>query len=407
METNVAETAADSPEVPVEVTIDEEPVTVERNRPLIEVIREHGPYIPGWCHHPNMRPATELEPAELVYRPIEGAVTTPPGGVSALDDVECAGDAIHGETSPYDGCDTCVVEVDGEVVRACETRAASDLVIRTDTEAVQYRRQAAMGELFKHHPHACLDCPQKEGCDRISCSMGVPPEARCCDLLGNCELEKSAEAIDLDWGEVPPYDPLDRPGQTTSVFDINWELCIGCNRCVGVCEDHVGAGVWEFTHEDDAEAGTDITVGLKAETLAKAGCKYCTACVEACPTGTLMDNDGAEVDRDRLPLEFRDSLSDVPFPDSRLELTLDTVKREVPNAGGVYTLYDETGEVLAINGVADLSAELLQEVETGEAVEFDIDLDENFTTRETEMIEQYVNEQGHMPGAGGAMDDLF
>lgn len=408
METDVSGPTDAGAEPTVELTVDGEAVTAERNRPLIEVVREQGPYIPGWCHHPSMRPASELEPVDTVYRPVDGPVAEPARGVGAIDDAPANGVAVHGEVGEFDQCDTCIVEVDGELVRSCEMRATAGLEIRTDTDTVKERQQAAMGKLFRHHPHACLDCPQKEGCDRITCSMGVPPEARCCDLIGNCELEKSAEEIDLDWGQVPSYDPLDRPGQTTPVFDINWELCIGCNRCVGVCEDHVGAGVWEYTVEQEQESGTTITVGLKAETLAKAGCKYCTACVEACPTGTLMDNDRSLVDRERLPIEFRDSLADVQLPDEQLPFDAQTIKTQVPNAGGVYTLYDEAGDVVEINGVADLNAGLLQEIETKDAVRFEVDLDENFTSRETEMIEHYVNEHGHMPGMGGDdMDDLF
>lgn len=393
----------------VEITLNSEVETVQRNRPLIEVARENGSYVPGWCHHPGMRPASQLNPTDEVYRSQETPTPKPALGVSALDEDEVGreGVAIEGDAEAYDGCEMCMVEVDGEIVRACETRASAGMEVRTETDDVRERQEAAMAELFRHHPHDCLDCPQKEGCDRITCSMNVPEEARCCDLLGNCELEKSAEAIDLDWSEVPPYEPLDRASQQTAVFDINWELCIGCNRCVGVCEDHVGAGIWRFTAEEGSDQGehTQVTVGMRRETLAKSGCKFCTACVDACPTGTLMDNEGA--DNDRLPKEFRRSLPKVQFPESRLPLSADLVKTEVPNEGGVYRLYDADEEIVEINGVADLSAELLGEVDRSDAVEFDVELDEHFTQRETELIEEFVNEHGHMPGMGGGMDDLF
>jgi ferredoxin len=394
----------------IQLTLDGETCRAERNRPLIEVAREEGNYVPGWCHHPGMRPAGELEPTDTVFRSQDAPTPKPARGVSALDDdaVERSGSGIEGQADAYDGCGMCMVEVDGEVVKACETRASAGMEVQTDTDEVRELQQEAMAELFRHHPHDCLDCPQKEGCDRITCSMNVPEEKRCCDLLGNCELEKSAAAIDLDWSDVPSYEPLDRASQSTAIFDINWELCIGCNRCVGVCEDHVGAGVWEFTTEDDTAQGqhTQVTVGTKRENLAKSGCKFCTTCVDACPTGTLMDNGGS--DSDKLPLEFRHSLPDVQFPESTLPLAADLVKTNVPNAGGVYRLYGDDDEVVEINGVADLSASLLDEVDRSDAVEFDVELDENFTQRETELIEEYVNEHGHMPGSGGAMsDDLF
>lgn len=394
----------------VELTLDGEAVEVERGRPLIEVAREEGSYVPGWCHHPGMRPASELEATDVVYRSRDGSMPKPALGVSSLPDEEIGreGTAIEGDELEFDGCEMCMIEVDGDVVKACETRARVGMEVRTDTDEVRELQEEAMAELFRHHPHDCLDCPQKEGCDRITCSMNVPQEKRCCDLLGNCELEKSAEAIDLEWSDVPSYEPLDRGGQQTAVFDINWELCIGCNRCVGACEDHVGAGIWRFTVEDDSAQGnhTGATVGLRRETLSKSGCKYCTTCVDACPTGTLMDNDGG--DSDKLPKEFRRSLPKVQFPESRFPLTADIVKTQVPNDGGVYRLYDADEEIVEINGVADLSAALLDEVDRNDAIEVDVELDENFTQRETELIEEYVNEHGHMPGMGGGMsDDLF
>lgn len=394
----------------VEVTIDGETVEVERNRPVIEIARELGHYVPGWCHHPGMRPATELEPVETVYRSRTGPPTTPPRGVSGVGEADLVeqGNPVTGTPEgDHPGCDMCIIEVDGELVRACETRAASGQTVRTATDEAREVQESAMADLFKHHPHDCLPCPYKEGCDRITCTMGVPEEHRCCDLLGNCELEKSAEAIELNWEHVPAYEPLDRSTQKTTVLDLNWELCIGCARCVGVCEDHVGAGVWKFTVEGDDEvsAHTGVTVGLKAEGLAKSGCKYCTACVDACPTGTIMDNGGGN--RDRLPLEFRNSLPDVRFPDKTIPLEHAAIDEQVPAAGGVYTLYED-GEIVEINGVANLRAALLAHVEERDGDAVEIDLDENFTQRETELIEDYVNKHGHMPGFGGdEMDDLF
>lgn len=398
-------TAATAPvEAPtVRLSIDGEDVTVDRGRRLIEAAREHGSYVPGWCHHPSMRPATQLRGAGRVYRPPEGPVAVPPKGVRALEEAPSAGGAVRGAAGPFGGCGLCVVEVDGVEELACEARARTGMEVMTATDAVRERQREVMAELFRHHPHACLDCPQKEGCDRITCSMNVPEEARCCDLIGDCELEKSAGAIGLDWTEVPAYESLDRPAQRTPVFDVNWELCIGCARCVGVCEDHVGAGVWRFSRESGA-AGEAVTVGLKAETLTKSGCKFCTACVAACPTGALSDN-GAAGDP-RLPLEFRESLARVAFPGTAMPLSTEMIREEVPAAGGVYVLYDGEGEVVAIRGVADLAEALRRELDAREASEFEFELDENFTRRETELIERYVTRHGHMPGAG-AMDDLF
>ena len=406
MATDAARPESPRADPTVELALDGERIDADRGRRLIEVARAAGAYVPGWCHHPSMRPAAELEAADRVYRALEGpAAPRVGGGIPGSAPAE--GEAVRGRGGPAAGCGICVVEVDGQPVRACEERARPGLEVRTDTPAVRERQRAAMAELFRHHPHACLDCPQKEGCDRNSCSMNVPLEGRCCDLLGSCELERSAEAVGLDWGRVPAYEPLDRPAQATPVMAVDWELCVGCLRCVGVCEDHVGAGVWRFTRERDADGGGEATVGLKAATLTKSGCKLCTACVEACPTGALTDAGGPP--DDRLPVEFRRALDPVPLPRSLLPLERSVVEEEVPSAGGVYTLYDADGEVTAIRGVADLAAGLREEVGGGGAEAFAYELDESFTRRETELVQRHVRRHGEMPGAGGGgeLDGLF
>ena len=365
MATDAARTEGPSPDPAVEVVLDGRTVEAIRGRPLVDVARAAGAYVPGWCHHPSMRPAAGLEAADRVHRVREGPAAPRVGGgipEGAAED----GTPVRGRGGTAAGCGICVVEVDGEPVRACEERARRGLDVRTDTPAVRERQRAAMAELFRHHPHACLDCPQKEGCDRNSCSMNVPVEGRCCDLLGSCELERSA-----------------------------------------VCEDHVGAGVWRFTREREADEAGEVTVGLKAATLVKSGCKLCTACVEACPTGALTDAGGPP--DDRLPVEFRRALEPIPLPRSLLPLERRVVEEEVPSAGGVYTLYAADGEVVAIRGVADLAAGLREEVGGDGAEAFEYELDESFTRRETELIQRHVRRHGHVPGAtgGGELDGLF
>lgn len=393
----------------VEIEINGESVSVESGQPLIEVARSHGHYIPGWCHHPD-KDMSQNDGIKTVYRSTNGPTTTPPRGLDGAkeDSVEPDGQKVSGQVTTYDGCDICQVEVNGNLTKACKTEVEAGMTVVTDTNIARKEQEEAMADIFAHHPHACINCPHKEGCDRITCSMGIPEQKRCCDLLGNCELEKSAEAIDIDWSSVPSYQPMDRSVQKTSIFDINWELCIGCTRCVDICNNHVEAEVWQYTSEDSTPQGkhTQVTVGMQQEMLAKSGCTFCTACAEACPTGTLMDNEGAK--NPKLDTTPRDTMSDVVFPTEKISLTADMIKEEIPSAGGVYKLYNDSDEIIEINGTATLQEDLLNEATRSDAEEVEWEVDENFTQRETEMIEQFVNEHGHMPGMGGDdMDGLF
>ena len=82
---------------------------------------------------------------------------------------------------------------------------------------------------------------------------------------------------------------------------------------------------------------------------------------------------------------------------------------KVPELEGVYQLYDDERNVLAIKGTPNLRESLLEELEDGErAVWFDVEADKMYSKRESELIQQYLQEHGEMPGGGDSdLDDLF
>lgn len=81
----------------------------------------------------------------------------------------------------------------------------------------------------------------------------------------------------------------------------------------------------------------------------------------------------------------------------------------VPNAEGVYRLLDEDHNMLVIKGTADLHGSLLEELEENEkAAWFEFEENKMYSTRESELIQQYLQTHGEMPGGGDSdMDDLF
>jgi len=82
---------------------------------------------------------------------------------------------------------------------------------------------------------------------------------------------------------------------------------------------------------------------------------------------------------------------------------------QVPEAEGVYQLYDEDKNILAIKGTPDLRKGLLEDLEDGSsAAWFNFEEDKMYSQRESELIQQYLQEHGEMPGGGDSdLDDLF
>lgn len=82
---------------------------------------------------------------------------------------------------------------------------------------------------------------------------------------------------------------------------------------------------------------------------------------------------------------------------------------DVPESEGVYQLFDENHAVLAIKGVMNLRVALSEVLEQNEKARFFVYEEETmYTKRESELIQQYLQEHGELPGGGDdELDDLF
>jgi hypothetical protein len=110
-----------------------------------------------------------------------------------------------------------------------------------------------------------------------------------------------------------------------------------------------------------------------------------------------------------LQCDLRLALHINPSPPERI-LTFSGEKiDEIPEEEGVYQLYDEDRNIIAIKGTANLRQSLLRVHEDNEmAAFFRTEKHKMFSQREMELIQQYLQEHGEMPGGGDdELDDLF
>jgi NADPH-dependent glutamate synthase beta subunit-like oxidoreductase/Pyruvate/2-oxoacid:ferredoxin oxidoreductase delta subunit len=85
---------------------------------------------------------------------------------------------------------------------------------------------------------------------------------------------------------TPKFVPTDLPIlENHALFIRDYNLCIGCTRCIRACRDLRGIEALGFVYDEKGQ----VQVGTLGPTLEDSGCKFCTACVEVCPTGALMD----------------------------------------------------------------------------------------------------------------------
>ena len=261
----------------IKITIDDTEVAIEEGKTVLDAARSAGIYIPTLCSHPDLPPAPGMKADSVIYpggQPIESSATE----------------------AEYRGCQLCIVEVEGrdDLPASCTLDATGGMVIHTNTSRVQEQRRENLKAILTRHPHACLTCNQREGCSPFeSCPNSIPVEERCCSKLGYCELGAVAEYIGIK-ADIPRYIPRGLPVKKDEpLFTQDYNLCIGCTRCVRVCRDLRGINALGFIIRDE-----EVIAGPLASSLKESGCKFCGACVEVCPTGALLDLDVKRVERE-------------------------------------------------------------------------------------------------------------
>jgi len=268
----------------IKLTINDTEIEAPDGATILEAADAAEIYIPRLCSHPDI-PAVDLDKLEIWEEVFWGL--EPKRGNSAASN------------AGYDGCRLCLVQVKGqaEPVRACITPAEEGMVIATTTPEIEAKRKERMKKIFASHPHACVQCAQRQGCALEPCSTNVAKEERCCPVFQICELRKVAEFIGIP-AETSRYHPEKLPIiENEPLFLRDYNLCIGCLRCVRMCRDVRKVDAIGFVLGADGEP----VVGTKAASAKDSGCRFCLSCVEVCPTGSLrLMFEDPRMDRERV-----------------------------------------------------------------------------------------------------------
>jgi len=176
----------------------------------------------------------------------------------------CATDSLK----PFGSCRLCVVEVEGRkgYPASCTTLVEPGMKIRTQTDQVARLRRNVMELYISDHPLDCLTCSAN----------------------GDCELQDMAGAVGLRevrYG-MGGANHLDAPvDDSNPYFSFDPSKCIVCSRCVRACDEV--QGTFALTIEG---RGFDSTVAASVgETFLESECVSCGACIQVCPTATLME----------------------------------------------------------------------------------------------------------------------
>ena len=172
----------------------------------------------------------------------------------------------HESLAPAGACGMCAVKVKGTdgVTMACITKVSEGMDIDTRDDMAERIRKLSCDFIFKTHPSECTGCPK----------------------YGKCQLQTISQYVGDTGRKLRENKLLIAAIDTNPVILHEMHRCILCGRCVRVCTDVRGVGAIRF---EKVKGRTRVVVD--GGSLTDAGCRYCSACVDVCPTGSIREHE--------------------------------------------------------------------------------------------------------------------
>ena len=211
----------------------------------------------------------------MVNITIDGKQFEVPDGISVLRAAQLGGIDIptlcdHPQLSPYGGCRMCLVEVEGmrTMQTSCTLPVSNNMVIRTNTAAINEARKFVLTMIFSERNHFCPFCVVSGG---------------------DCELQNAAYVEGMTYWPIQPNFKPYEVDASHPYFIMDQNRCILCRRCVRACGELVGIFTLGF-EERGAESRLVADLGVP---MGESTCVSCGTCIQVCPTGALIDRNSA------------------------------------------------------------------------------------------------------------------
>jgi formate dehydrogenase major subunit len=170
----------------------------------------------------------------------------------------------HPQLGPIQTCDTCMVEVDGKLVRACATVAADGMNVVTSSLRADAAQREAFDRILGNHMLYCTVCDNSNG---------------------NCTVHNTTKLLHVEHQEIPYKPKPYEVDMSNPFYRYDPDQCILCGRCVEACQNlQVNETLsinWEDAHPRVLWDG--------GAPIGESSCVSCGHCVTVCPCNALME----------------------------------------------------------------------------------------------------------------------
>ncbi|ASF39171.1 formate dehydrogenase subunit alpha [Halobacillus halophilus] len=165
---------------------------------------------------------------------------------------------------PIQTCDTCMVQVNGEIQRACGMKVEAGMRVQTKLPHVHKAQKEALDRVLEKHELYCTVCDYNNG---------------------DCEIHNTMADFGLDH-QSRPFQPTSyNRDDSGSFYRYDPDQCILCGRCVEVCQD---VQVNE-TLTIDWERQEPRVIWDNDVPIDQSSCVNCGQCSTVCPCNAMME----------------------------------------------------------------------------------------------------------------------
>ncbi len=200
---------------------------------------------------------------------IDGLAKEAKAGERLIDLLNRAGAKVpqvcyHPQLGPIQTCDTCMVEADGRLVRACATVVSAGIALSTKSARADAAQREAFDRILGNHMLYCTVCDNNNG---------------------NCTVHNTTKLLAVEHQKIS-FRPKPYPVDASNPFyRYDPDQCILCGRCVEACQNvQVNETLsirWEDPHPRVLWDG--------GSAIGESSCVSCGHCVTVCPCNALME----------------------------------------------------------------------------------------------------------------------